>query len=430
MATYRNSKNFSPDPARESSESSQASPPVAAPSTSRASLASPADVSTSNESSPPKDSPPESTVELGGYRDQLWYPRAWNGMPLRILLRIALRNRFQTTHVPRFFACLLTATLSSALALLQSGLYGRRITRTHLSADPIFILGHWRSGTTLLHELMILDKRFTYPTSYQCCTPLHHLVSQSWLSPMVSKLMPDKRPMDNMRFGVNYPQEDEFAQCCLGNHSPYLSMMFPNRPMIDSQYLNMEGLTPKEIEIWRRGFLRFLQSLAIRDPRQIVLKSPPHTARIRTLLEMFPNAKFIHIVRDPYALFPSTWNLWKRLSEDYGFQFPHFRRLEEYIFEGMERLYATFDRDRSQIPPGHFTQLRYEVFVKDKLHGMEQIYRELNLSDFDAVLPAIETYLDENKGFKKNRFAPLSEELRERIATRWRFYFDQYDYPI
>ncbi|MDO4558128.1 MAG: sulfotransferase, partial [Planctomycetia bacterium] len=384
---------------------------------------------TQNVPIPREDAPPCTDTGAGGYRDRPWYPRAWNGMPLEILWRIAVRNGFRVTHVPRFFACSLTAAFSSSLAALQSCAYGRRIARTELSADPIFILGHWRSGTTLLHELMIRDGRFTYPTTYQCGAPLHHLVSQSWLSPLVSKLMPDKRPMDNMRFGVTRPQEDEFALCCLGNRSPYLSIMYPNRPVNDAQYLTMEGLSPDQIRTWKEGFLRFLRSLAVRDPRPIVLKSPPHTARVRVLLEMFPEAKFIHIVRDPYALFPSTRNLWKRLCEDYGFQFPDFRQLDEHVFRGMELMYAAFERDRPLIPTGHFAQVRYETLVKDKSGEMERIYTELGLGEADRVRPAVRAYLDENSGFRKNRFDPLPEELRERIATRWRFYFDTYDYP-
>ena len=53
-----------------------------------------------------------------------------------------------------------------------------------------------------------------------------------------------------------------------------------------------------------------------------MLKSPTHTARVRTILEVFPDAKFIHIVRDPLVLFPSTVRLWKSLSEVQGFQIP------------------------------------------------------------------------------------------------------------
>ena len=382
-------------------------------------------------STPDSASVPSDRVEsLGGYRDRLWYPRAWNGMPLSAMLRVAWRAGFRISHVSRFCACATTATMSSVLAMIQSVRYSGRIRRTTLTEDPIFILGHWRSGTTLLHELFICDERFSYPTTFQCGASLHHLVSQSWLAPMVSPLMPDRRPMDNMEFGVSRPQEDEFALCCLGIRSPYLTMMFPNRPPMDEEYLTLDGLPPERIEAWKSGLMRFLQSLAVRDPRQIVLKSPPHTARVKILLEMFPRARFVHIVRDPYSLFPSTRNLWKRLYQDYGFQFPHFRELDERVFRGLERMYAAFERDRERIPTGQFAEVRYETFVKDQLGEMERIYAELRLDGFDAVRPRLEAKLEQNRDFRKNRFAPLTPEIRMQIAQRWGGYFQKYEYPI
>lgn len=245
---------------------------------------------------------------------------------------------------------------------------------------------------------------------------------------MVAKIMPKKRPMDNMDFGLLHPQEDEFALCCLGNRSPYLTIMYPNRPPVCEEYLTLDEISPQALESWKRGFLYFVQSLAIRDPRQIVLKSPPHTARIRTLLEMFPKAKFVHIVRNPYSLFPSTCNLWKRLDQDYGLQFPKYKGLEEYVLRNMERMYAAFERDRSLIPRGQFAEVHYETFVKDQVGGMREIYDSLELDHFDAVRPRLEAYVAEHQSYRTNRFRPLEPDIQEQISQRWHRYFELYGY--
>ena len=42
----------------------------------------------------------------------------------------------------------------------------------------------------------------------------------------------------------------------------------------------------------------------VRSPKRIVLKSPAHTARVRVLLELFPKARFVHIIRDPVVHLP------------------------------------------------------------------------------------------------------------------------------
>ena len=72
--------------------------------------------------------------------------------------------------------------INTAMEAMQRALLGRRVARTQLVEAPIFIVGHWRSGTTLLQELMVLDDRFTCPTTYQCFAPNHFLVSAWWVS--------------------------------------------------------------------------------------------------------------------------------------------------------------------------------------------------------------------------------------------------------
>ena len=133
--------------------------------------------------------------------------------------------------------------------------------------------------------------------------------------------------MDNMAAGWNHPQEDEFALCNMGARSPYLTIVFPNRPPQDQEYLDLERVSPEGLRRWKAKLRWFLQCITLRNPKRIVLKSPPHTCRVKVLLEMFPKAKFVHIVRDPYVIFPSTVNLWKRLYRDEGLQMPNLRGL-------------------------------------------------------------------------------------------------------
>ena len=89
------------------------------------------------------------------------------------------------------------------------------------------MIGHWRSGTTLLHELLVRDPRHTYPDTYACFAPNHFLVSGWWMKPCLKVLLPSQRPIDNMPAGWDHPQEDEFALCNMGVPSPYLTIIFP-----------------------------------------------------------------------------------------------------------------------------------------------------------------------------------------------------------
>ena len=132
----------------------------------------------------------------------------------------------------------------------------------------------------------------------------------------------------------------------------------------------------------------FLKCLTVRTPRRIVLKSPPHTFRIKVLLEMFPKARFIHIVRNPLVIFPSTINLWKRLYRNDGLQVPTYEGLDEHVFATFSRMYEVFERDRGLIPAGQFCEVRYEDLVAQPIQQMQRVYDELNLGGFEKVCPA------------------------------------------
>lgn len=233
--------------------------------------------------------------------------------------------------------------------------------------------------------------------------------------------------MDNMAAGWDRPQEDEFALCNMGVRSPYLTAVFPNHPPQDPEYLDLEGLSSTALNRWKSKLYWFLQCLTLRKSKRVVVKSPPHTCRIKVLLALFPKAKFVHIVRDPYVIFPSTINLWKRLYVDQGLQTPTYDGLEEYVFHTFERMYGAFERDRHLLGPGQFCEIHYEALVADPVQQMQRIYEELELGDFDTIRPELQKYMVGQKDYKTNRYQ-LSPENRDEITRRWGKYLTQYGY--
>ena len=217
----------------------------------------------------------------------------------------------------------------------------------------MFVLGHWRTGTTLLHELLIQDPAHASPTTLHCFLPNHFLLTEDFFKKYLWFLVPEKRPMDNMAMGWDEPQEDEFALALLGRPSPYTDVAFPNRMPIDPGSLDLSGLNRRELAAWKRTFRRFLQAVQVRFPDQrLVLKSPPHTARVRVLLELFPDAKFVHIRRDPYVLFASTVNLWRTMAKKQGLQTPKRDDLiREKVFREFRTIYERYFADR-ELHPG------------------------------------------------------------------------------
>jgi hypothetical protein len=359
-----------------------------------------------------------------------WTPRMWQGCNLSAWMRLLLRNRFAVSprylHIP--FVVTNVAIGHSVVRFLQESWYGSRLDRVEIKQAPLFIIGHWRTGTTLLHEMLILDERHSYPSYYHCLEPNHFLLTENLIKRFFGWMLPSHRPMDAMKAGWDRPQEDEFALCMLGVPSPYLTIAFPNHPPQDQEAFEPQRLPPRARAAWKKAFVGFLKRLTYRDPRRLILKSPTHSCRIPMLLELFPDARFVHIVRDPHVVFPSTVNLWKTLFETHGLQTPTFRGLEEYVFNTFCYLYDRLEEGKSLIGPGRFHELKYEALIADPLAEMKKLYDALELGGYEQVRPRLEAFWREQEGYQTNRYKPLSEELQAEITRRWGKVIERYGY--
>lgn len=360
-----------------------------------------------------------------GYRVRPWHARFWHGMRLGTFLRLALHAGFRASpallwHLPVILAI---NVINTVLRVVQALVFGRKVASTELAGPPVFILGHWRSGTTLLHELMMLDERFTAPTTYQCMCPNHFLLTDSYAE-RVQFLLPGQRPMDGMKIAWQKPQEDEFALMNMGQPSPYCDLAFPHAPPVWPGSLSLKGLSPEELRGWEKALDTFLRRVTLRDPRPIVVKSPTHTARVKALLEAYPDARFVFIQRDPEAVYASTVKLWGALEEAHGLQRVNHGDLPEKVLSGFEEMFEAFNKDCREVPKGQFTSLSYEQLVAEPVACMDRIYDQLDLGGFETVRPRIEAYFAERKSYRADRYE-LSSETRRQIDERWGPYLEE-----
>ena len=200
------------------------------------------------------------TAEETGSRARPWHLRVWHGMTMRAWFSLLARNRFAVSPSRAVMVVLISATsvANSLLALVQRLLLGRRIERTRIDQSPIFVIGHWRSGTTLLHELLTLDDRHAYPDTYACLAPDHFLVSRPLCAWWAWLLLPRRRPMDNLPVGLKRPQEDEWALSTMGVPTPYAVFAFPNNAPPHPEYADLRDLPAGEVTRWKRALVRFL----------------------------------------------------------------------------------------------------------------------------------------------------------------------------
>lgn len=354
----------------------------------------------------------------------------WTGVRLVPWLRRLADNGFRIapSRLPRAVAITAAAIANEVLRGIQFAVWGRGLRAARLEADPIVILGHWRSGTTLLHELLACDPRLHAPTTAQCACPNHFVVSEQFARDWLGFLLPEHRPMDGVRMGYDRPQEDELALCNLGLPSPWWIVAFPNEPPPDPLYTDLERVTDRERQRWVAAWTDFLRHVQFEHPGRLLLKNPLHTYRVPLIDSVFPAADFLHIVRDPFALVPSCLHFWRRMFDRYGLQRATCRDLERQVLDSIaamdERLTATWET----IPAARRFRLRYEDLVADPLASLEAVYRHFDWPGADTVLPHWKRYLAEQRDYRRNTHS-LDAGLAVRITARLGDLFTRYGYP-
>jgi len=244
-----------------------------------------------------------------------------------------------------------------------------------------------------------------------------------------------------MKMSWHNPQEDEFALLNMGLPSPYQELAFPNHRRQAAPFLSLDEFTPRQRTRWRETFLTFLKSVTLyrmnetrgRAPR-LVLKSPPHTARLAVLSEMFPGAKFIHIVRNPAEVFPSSVRTWASLFEVQGCQKPRPEALpngipsiEDYVLSTFNALYRDFAQARAAIPETQFCELRYEDLVANPLAQLERIYGHLQLGGFEEARPQFTAHLASVRNYRPSR-EQVSPDAHSEVRRRWAPFYETYGY--
>jgi hypothetical protein len=308
--------------------------------------------------------------------------------------------------------------------------FASMIDRTELAGPPLFILGHWRNGTTHLHNLLALDReQFAFANTYQVVNPHTFLCSEAINSRLFSSFLPRRRPMDNMALSFEAPQEDEFAPLLMTFLSPYLGITFPRREDFYFRYLTFQDVAEAEVDRWKQALTRFMKKLTLRCRRPLILKSPPHTARIKLLLEAFPGARFVHIHREPYTVFKSFKHYFDTAMWYTYLQRPDLAGLENRLIHRYNVMYDAFFAQRSLIPAGCFHEMCFEELERNPERELESLYEALALPGFERLRPTLRTYFQTIEGYQKNRFADLAPDLRDRIATEWARSFQEWGYP-
>ena len=300
-----------------------------------------------------------------------------------------------------------------------------RKKREHRIEKPVFILGHWRSGTTLLHNLLCQSPNAAFVTTYQTVFT-QYLGSSKILKPFMGVIMPDKRPSDNVKLNVDYPQEEEFALCNLTEASYYHFFYFPDDT---TEYFNRYVRFSHGSEKWKNAYAELLTRAGFRMRQRpyLVIKNPVNTGRLAVLRELYPDGRFIHIYRNPYVVFLSTKKFFLELMPTLWFHEFSEKDIEEMILDTYLKLMELYDRDHAA--NGNVVDVKFEEFEKNPLESLKSIYHQMGMSTFEQDRPSFESYLGSQKGYRKNKYS-ISRREYDLVTSRWQVYLKRWNYGL
>ena len=308
--------------------------------------------------------------------------------------------------------------LVEPLAWIQAALIRNRIKRLQLPDAPVIVIGHWRSGTTWMHQLLGCDPTLATARNAFTIAPQIALVTKPVLAFWLKRSMTKTRPIDNVQWDFNDPQEDEVGLARLSFDTNMAGVAFPQ------DYLfHFERCVLSETRSFGSDLLHFCKLTWLHDgagKRQLLIKNPAHTARIRLLLELFPKARFVVMKREPIDSIRSLVRIKQTLAELVGLQAaPSEATQVAETTQAYQELMAAYARDRELIPPGQLAEVDYDSFIHNPLHTLEGIYQQLNLDSWSEAAGPIRRRIEARSDYRAKpiKLEPKAEALLQELVV-------------
>ena len=349
-------------------------------------------------------------------------------------LRLLWNNRdIDRKYIPRALSVCILTFFTSPLRIYESVRSGRIVKNTAIHPSPIFIVGHWRTGTTHLHNLLCQDKDLGYVSVFQVTAPGFCLVGEKTIKrpfDKIAKKLHPTREIDNIPLSMDNPEEEDVA---IYNMSPYSYLhmyTFPRQARyFFERYITFFDNLPESTRAkWIEMYLTIMRKATLQaGGKRLVIKNCADSARIKTLLDLFPDAKFIHIYRNPYHVFRSTLYLYRVVLERAQLQEISPDEIEAWASRFYSQLMQRFLADKALIPEGNLVEVKYEDLEEAPLAQLRKVYETLSLPGFAEAEPAFRAYLDSIAGYQKNP-QEIADNVIAKVNQHWQFAFDEWGY--
>ncbi len=275
--------------------------------------------------------------------------------------------------------------LSLCMPTLERWLHHKKVNKQAIESGPVFVIGHWRSGTTHMHHLLTKDPQFGFLSNLQAFCPNYFLHHPRITKKIFDKYLPKQRPIDQVQLDAELPQEDEFALANMTKTSCYHGLYFPNQAAhFFENYLQLDHLNADQLKSWTLQYEHLLKKLTYHwSGKTLVLKNPPHTARIPMLKKLFPKAKFIYLLRHPQEVFRSSEKFFSGLLPLLSLEKQWNADLRTNIKNNYIQLLQNLTQDVAGLTSNEFIAIHYEDLISDPLEVIQSIYANLGINNFD-----------------------------------------------
>lgn len=329
------------------------------------------------------------------------------------LVHLLSRHSLDVKYAGRVVGTVIVSAILEPFRWWEEFAWRKRIRKVDISKPPVFIIGFWRSGTTLLHNLLCLAPGAAYITTYQTVFP--NLLGHSWwFKPIIGKFWPTHRPLDDVKMGMDLPQEEEIALNNVQDISFYNFLAFPKDfERFYKTELYMKNLDTRQIYTWKSEYIKMIRKAVLnKKGDRFISKSPSNMARISQILEMFPDARFIFLYRDPYKTVESFYRFFHEVLPVIQVQDADDKLTRERLTRVYVDMVNEYNKYKDKIPSQNLMEIRFEYFSKNTIEGLKKIFDQFGIPGFEESRLHFQHYMDEISGFRSGQYEITSETIK------------------
>lgn len=358
--------------------------------------------------------------------DMNQFPGKFPFSPIILLLKMVRQNGgVSLQRIPVLVIYILRFVLLEPFRLTEIILYHKKIKAHELTQSPIFILGHWRSGTSFLQNVISQDPSVTSSNIYRSLFADMFFLTESWLKPIFNSIVKVLRipySLQRIPMDLNLAAEADMALCALCSERSYTwGQLFPRvfEKWVDDIILFKD---PELAKQWIEHYDYFIRKLSYQsNGKRVVIKSPGDTGRVSHLIKKYPKASFVYIHREPFSLFYSNLYFWKVILKQVSLQTLSKTDVEALVINSYKKIVSKYLNDRKLIPAGQLIEVQLHDLAKQRHQELNRIFNALGLRMLDEkqIKAVVTAYSIERKStYEEDR------SLQERLRQEWNFAWD------